>query len=360
MLDSKNMKSTSLLLAVLLIPSLFAKETAVQIVDGLVTHEVYSVQLEANDKTPRNIIILVGDGMGAEHMGAAWMANKGALNMTQLPVAAHVNTTNSEGQITDSAAASTAFAAGEKTRNGRIGMNAQGDKLCSIATHARKQGMKTGLVVTKPITDATPAGYYASVLKRGDTKSIASQLLNAEMSVLVGSGRRDFTSDQLAELRDKTPVLRWLADGNAPYATRRGPVLEESTSLALDYLGKNSPEGFLLMVEGSHIDLAGHANDGKLSVEETLDFDRTVGVAMSWAARHPETLVLVFADHSTGGLSLVGGSTQTGTARVRFSTGNHNGVFIPLMAGGAGSLHFTGMMENTCIYSRILKLITTR
>ncbi len=351
---------TSIAIAMLLIPSLCAKENPIQVISEIKTHAVQNIQLEASHKSPQNIIILVGDGMGAEHMGAAWMVNKGALYMTQLPVAAHVNTLNSEGQITDSAAASTAFATGEKTRNGRIGMNAQGDKLSSIATHARKRGMKTGLVVTKPITDATPAGFYASVLKRGDTKSIASQLLHAEMSVLIGSGRRDFTPDQLDELEKNTPVLKWLADGNAPYASLRDSVLEESAASALDYLGQNSPDGFFLMIEGSHIDLAGHANDGKVSVEETLDFDRTVGVVMKWAAQHPNTLVLVFADHSTGGLSLVGGSAQTGTAKVRFSTGNHNGAFIPLMAGGAGSLLFAGTMENTDIFTRLAQLISAR
>ncbi len=354
------MKLTSVLIATLVLPSLFAKDTPTQHLKGFQKHEVHAVQLVANHQTPKNIIILVGDGMGSEHMGAAWMSNKGELYMTQLPVAGHVNTTNRKGEITDSAAAATAFATGEKTRNGRIGMNAQGEKLTSIATHARQYGMKTGLVVTKPITDATPAGYYANVLKRGDTAQIAAQLLEAQMSVLIGSGQKNFTPEQLAVLAKETPLLRWIADENAPYAAQRGSVLEESTAAALDHLGKNSPDGFLLIIEGSHIDLAGHANDGKISVEETLDFDRTVGVATKWAAQHPDTLILVFADHSTGGLSLVGGSAKEGTASVRFTTGDHNGVFIPLMAGGAGSLCFTGTMENTDIYKRLLQLISKR
>ncbi len=328
-----------------------------QVVSNIATHEVAPVKLPSDDKSPQRVIIMVGDGMGYDYISAAHVLNKGKLYMEQLPQCGMVKTESVRGVITDSAAAGTAFATGVKTLNGRLGVDKDGKALPSLFKLARQKGLGTGLVVTKTVTDATPAAYYAQVKSRNYTPLIAAQLLQADLSVIVGGGRTQFTKEQREELKKKTSLLAWLADGNAPWAAQRGPVLAEYTARALESMHSKHPEGFLLLVEGSLIDVAGHDNDAKVAMEETLDFDRAVGVAMRWAAAHPNTLVLVFADHSTGGLTLVQSEKESGRVRIRFVSDAHNGIYAPLLAGGTGSQLFSGCLDNTDIFKRISHLL---
>ncbi len=328
-----------------------------QVVANIPSYEVSPIKLPSDDKSPQRVIIMVGDGMGYDYISAAHSLNKGKLYMEQLPQCSMVRTDNVRGAITDSAAAGTAFATGVKTNNGRLGVDSKDKALPSIFKMARQKGLGTGLVVTKAVTDATPAAYYAQVKHRNLTPLIAAQLLQAELSVIVGGGRGHFTKEQREELKKKTSLLAWLAEGNAPWAAQRGPVLAEYTERALETMHSKHPEGFLLLIEGSLIDMAGHDNNAKLAMDETLDFDRAVGVAMRWAAAHPGTLVLVFADHSTGGLTLIQSNKDSGKVSIRFVSKSHNGIYAPLLAGGTGSKHFTGCMDNTDIAKRISQLL---
>ena len=125
---------------------------------------------------------------------------------------------------------------------------------------------------------------------------------------------------------------------------------------AIDLLGQN-PEGFFLMVEGSQLDDYGHFNDIDLLMQETHDFDRTIGKVFEWAAADGETLVVVTADHETGGLTLVGGSLPEGEIIGKFSTGDHSGVMVPVYAFGPGAELFTGIYENTDIFEKIKYLL---
>jgi alkaline phosphatase len=136
----------------------------------------------------------------------------------------------------------------------------------------------------------------------------------------------------------------------------RGDMLPVATNTAIDILSNNK-KGFFLMVEGSQIDWGGHAGSTIYIVEEMLDFDRTVGKALEFAANNKETLVIVTADHETGGMAIVDGNYETGMVKGEFPTGSHTGVMVPVFAYGPGAEQFTGIMDNTDIPNRIRKLL---
>ncbi|MBP7105488.1 MAG: alkaline phosphatase, partial [Fermentimonas sp.] len=136
----------------------------------------------------------------------------------------------------------------------------------------------------------------------------------------------------------------------------RGNQLEETTEVALDILN-NSKKGFFLMVEGSEIDGGGHENDMKFMIDEMLDFDRTVGKALEFAEKDGRTLVIVTADHETGGVTLTGGNIETGKVTGRFTTGGHTGVMVPVFAYGPGAEYFTGINENTSFFNKIINVL---
>lgn len=340
-----------------------AKEILIQEARASQCHQVTdaSSPLPTSQERPRNIILMIGDGMGHAQIDCAITANKGQLHMRRFPVLGMVQTNSANQLITDSAAAGTALACGVKTNNGALGINAAGDAHASLAKIAQERGMVTGIVVTKTVTDATPAAFYAHSKSRQNTAEIAQQLLGAGMSVIIGGGQKDFSPQQQEQLQHNTPLLRFLASGNCAYAPERGDVLRVGTKDALNTLDQLAQEqgasGIFLMIEGSSIDPACHDNNLDATIEETLDFDRAVGEVISWSNQHPETLIVILADHSTGGLVLHGGNIQSGSVKASFSSGGHNGINILSMAAGASAHHFGGYMDNTDIFKKIRDLL---
>lgn len=332
-----------------------SSQSFVQTVQGLPEHEPASVLSvpPAPHARAKNIILMIGDGMGAEHVWAAWLCNKGKLNITQLPYTAFCTTFSADSAITDSAAAGTAIACGRKTNNGSVGVDADGKRLASLAEHCRNRGMATGVVVTKAITDATPAAFYAHVKSRRKTSAIARELFLADWDVVVGGGAAAFSPEQSEALRSRGTSVELVAPEHCPPASQRGDFLPRYTAAALAKLEK-SPKGFFLMVEGSAIDSAAHACNAEETVREVLDFDCAVGVVLEWMSRHPETLLVVTADHQTGGLSVLDGDRESGKVTVDFATSKHTGVAVPLYAAGAGAHAFRGVMDNTELASRML------
>lgn len=300
----------------------------------------------------RNVILMIGDGMGAEHVWAAWLCNRGRLNITGLPVAGVSITTSASSSITDSAAGGTAIACGVKTNNGCLGIDASGNRVDSLAEQMRRAGKSTGIVVTKSVTDATPAAFYAHVQSRKDTPAIARALLGTGFEVVAGGGAGDFTAGQKNELAGKSRWVELAASGNCAPAAERGDWLPQAVRRALAEL-ESDPDGLFLMVEGSRIDVEAHVNQLEATVQEVLDFDRAVGVVLEWMKQHPDTLLVVTADHQTGGLSIHGGDKQKGEVKGKFTTLKHSGVSVPVYATGAGARDFTGVMENTELAPRI-------
>ena len=327
-----------------------------QTVRNMPRHEVVNKAPSVTEQAARHVILMIGDGMGAEHVWAAWLCNRGKLNMEQLPIVGFVRTPSASATITDSAAAGTAIACGCKTRNGQVGISASGVPQMSLLKHMAARGRQTGLVVTKAITDATPAAFYAHNKNRYDARNIAVDLLAAGCRVVIGGGEGLISPAQQAQLRAAGTLLKLRGKEHCDPASRRGDFLSDSVAEALSVLEKY-PHGFFLMVEGSQIDTAAHANDLEELVQETLDFDRAVGVVLRWMKAHPDTLLIITADHQTGGLSILGGSTEKGEVKASFSTTQHSGVAVPLYATGAGAAHFGGIQENTDLLPKILRAI---
>ncbi len=321
---------------------------AQQTVEGVPVHEVVpqSAVVQPSERPVRNVILMIGDGMGSEHLWAAWLCNKGQLNICTLPCTAFSQTYSANRTITDSAAGGTALACGGKTNNGMLGQRPDGTPMQSLAEWCRSRGMATGLVVTKAITDATPAAFYAHTSSRKNTPVIAESLSKAGFDVVLGGGAAAFSAEQMERMRDSGADVELFAPGDCPPASERGDLLPRNVDRALARLEK-AEKGFFLMVEGSSIDLAAHDNDLDETVREVLDFDCAVGVVLRWMAKHPHTLLVVTADHQTGGLSIIDGSKNSGRVTGCFTTLNHSGVAVPIYANGAGAAAFRGVMENT-------------
>lgn len=303
-------------------------------------------------KAARNVVLMIGDGMGAEHVWAAWLANKKKLNIITLPVTGFSITTSASHAITDSAAGGTAIACGCKAINGQLGLDPEGKSHDSLAVQMRRAGKATGIVVTKSVTDATPAAFYAHQKSRKNTREIAAELVEAGFDVVAGGGSADFSAEQQETLRHRSAMFELAASGNCPPAGERGDWLPQTVDKALAVLEKD-PDGFFLMVEGSRIDTSAHLKDLPETVREVLDFDRAVGVVLEWMKKHPDTLLVVVADHQTGGLSITGGDAENGKVAGSFSTFSHSGVAVPVYAAGTGAERFSGVSENTELPAKI-------
>ena len=340
-----------------------AGAATIQTVDSVKQHEVAAASWlkQIPDAAPiKNVILLIGDGMSSEHVWAAWICNGGKLNVEKLPYTGFSRTYSANKLVTDSAAGGTALACGEKTDNGMLGQTPKGKHLQSLAAVMMDApySKKAGLVVTKAITDATPAAFYAHTSSRKNTKKIAAQLCEAGLQVVVGGGSEHFTAEQVAALNAVAGSHVLLAaPEHCPYAAERGALLPEQTRQALRIL-EQSPTGFFLMIEGSEIDSASHAKELRRAVEETLDFDSALGEVLAWMEGRTDTLLVVTADHQTGGLVIHDGNVKAGQVKGSYATDSHTGIAVPIYAAGPGASRFTGVMENTEIPRLILQLLS--
>jgi alkaline phosphatase len=326
----------------------------------------------------RNIIFLIGDGMGSSQIYAAMLANKGNLYLKTMPVVGFSKTNAADNLITDSAAGATAFSIGEKTNNGAIGVDRMNIPRKTILEKAVEKGMGTGLVSTCAITHATPASFIAHQPSRNMYEEIAADFLKVDIDIFIGGGRNHFQKRKdgrnlLLELESKNysvvssmDSLKY-AKGNKvagliasehqqPYALGRGEMLGDASKFSIEKL-KNNKNGFFLMIEGSQIDWGGHDNNVPYIVTEMLDFDRVVGEVLEFASKDKETLVVITADHETGGFSINGGDLETGLVEGAFTTGGHTAVMVPVFAYGPQAGLFSGTMENTDIYYKFLEAL---
>lgn len=306
---------------------------------------------------PKNIILMIGDGMSLQHVQAAWLANGGKLNIMQCPVVGISRTASASHTITDSAAGGTALATGSKAINKQIGLDPRGNKLDTLADWAKQRGMGTGIVTTKTVTDATPAAFYAHNPNRADENAIALDLAASSIDITFGGGAKHFTQRKdgrnlLEEIAKQGRTIRLATPGHYGTPAERGDILRQTSLEAVNSL-RQHPKGYFLMIEGSKIDLASHANNLPETIAEMLDFDRTAGAILTEAAKNGDTLVIITADHECGGLSILGGDPASRTVTAAYSTGNHSGIAVPVYAFGPGSANFTGTYENTAIPVKI-------
>lgn len=341
----------------------------------------------ATPPQPRNVVLMIGDGMGLSHITAA-MATRDTLHMERLTVGGLVATHPHGSFVTDSAAGATAYATGRRTANGSVSVDPEGERLKTVLEHAEERGMATGLVATCSVTHATPAAFAAHVGNRERYLDIAEQLASSGVDVLFGGGQSHFLpsgkgcgvradgADLVDSLRRRMPVAltaeefrslentdaacALLAPDYAPAAGERDPDLAELTTKALEILSRD-PDGFFLMVEGSQIDWAAHQSEHDWLVAELADFDDAVGVVMDFAERDGGTLVVVTSDHETGGYAVLDGSLdRREISAPLFSTDGHTGSMVPLLAYGPGSDVFGGMLDNAEVGQLLLAAVTRR
>ncbi|MBS0010888.1 MAG: alkaline phosphatase [Bacteroidales bacterium] len=330
----------------------------------------------------KNIILMIGDGMGITQVSAAMTIRNNSLNMTTTKHIGFTTTHSADDYITDSAASGTAMATGTKTRNNILGMSADTTSLVPITQLARDQKkMSYGVVSTSAVTHATPAAFVTQNVSRSDYEGIAMDFVRKQPDVFIGGGKANFTNRR--DQRDLVKVLEQdgyevaftmedlymakadkvaglLADVHMPrYSEGRAYMLAESTDKAIQLLSRNK-RGFFLMIEGSQIDWGGHANDAQYVLEELYDFDVAVGVALQFAAHDKNTLVIVTSDHETGGMTLDWGSMEDNSVIAKFSSTTHTGVVVPVFAFGAGAEHFTGFYDNTGLFERMKAALRLR
>ncbi|MES2388074.1 MAG: alkaline phosphatase [Bacteroidota bacterium] len=326
-------------------------------------------------KKAKNIIFLIGDGMGTAQIYAG-LTSAGKLNLERFKVIGFSKTNSSNDYITDSAAGATAFSIGEKTYNGAIGVDATGAAKPTILEIAEKNGLATGLVATCSITHATPASFIAHVKSRSQDEDIAADFLKTDIDLFIGGGRkffekrkdnRDLTKELAAnkyalkykledvEASGDNKIAALLADESLPKMSEgRGDMLPRSTTAAVNML-HNNKKGFFLMVEGSQIDWGGHDNTSSYIISEMVDFDQAVGKALDFAEKDGETLVVVTADHETGGYTLVGGNFEKKEVEAKFTTTHHTAVMVPVFAYGPGAEAFAGIYHNNTIFNKFME-----
>jgi alkaline phosphatase len=280
--------------------------------------------------------------------------------------------------VTDSAAGATAFASGVKTFNGAVGVDAKKEPVKTILEEAEERGMMTGLVVTSSIVHATPACFIAHVESRKDYEEIAVQFLNTEIDFFIGGGkayfdRRKDERNLYSELREKGYLIsdyftESLQDITIPknkkfgyFTADKEPLsfsqgrdyLVDASKMAIQYLDRRAKDdGFFVMIEGSQIDWGGHANEPDYVFSELKEYEQVISDAMDFAQEDGNTLVVVTADHETGGIAINPESTIE-NLKIAFTTGGHTATMIPVFAYGPGAELFGGVYENTEIYFKM-------
>jgi alkaline phosphatase len=335
-----------------------------------------SVQFTGN---PKNIILLIGDGMGLAQVSAQvyWAGKRGSI-FEQFPYVGFHKSQSCNDLTTDSAAGATAFSCGEKTTNGAIGVLPPDNAPCTtILEDLDSRGYATGMVVTCTATHATPASFIAHREMRAFTEEIALDYLKTSFDCLFAGGESLFQKSKrsdklnlLDSLKARGYVLRhgvgfknlpmagekpfvvFTYQDEPPTASSGRQYLSRATRICCEYLPKRSEKGFFLMVEGSQIDWAGHSNDRAWMKAEMADFEKTVQAAVEFAAQDKQTLVIVTGDHECGGMSLNEGDTRK-SFKARFSGRLHTPALVPVYAYGPQAERFNGIYENTLIYRKM-------
>ncbi len=335
----------------------------------------------ALSETPRNVILMIGDGMGLSQVSAPYYYSDQEPIFSKFKYIGLVRTSSGSHPVTQSPAAATAMSTGVKTYNRAVGVDMDTIPQKNIVEILSEQGYMTGVIATSSITDATPAGFYAHQPDRYLQREIAQDLVLSEIDYFAGGGIKYFIDStnsnifkehnievefaKLKKIRRPEPGERYgfLLGMDRLLTMREGrkDFLENASSIGVDFLSTGE-HGFFLMIESSQIDWAGHGNQVEYMITEMNDFEQVVRSVMDYAEKDGETLVIVTADHETGGFTL-GASGENGynpdysIIEPTFATTNHSAALVPLFAYGPGASNFMGVYENTEIFHKIVELL---
>ncbi len=333
-----------------------------------------SFKNDGREKGIRNVILMIGDGMGVGAVNAAMYAN-GSLTMTNLRTFGYVRTQSANNFTTDSAASGTAYSTGEKTNNGYVGMSTDLQKLTNLPEKLAPLGYACGVLSTDNLDGATPAAFFAHQTARGASDAIWADLPQSSLSFASAGSSKVFENLDLKTreaIGSVFSVVYSPDDGKVAGSSRllylpesvlyadRGDYLPSTTRMAIEYLSARAGKGFFLMVEGARIDKESHNNNFQGMVNETLDFDKAVEEAIRFAEKDGHTLVIISADHETGGVTLSRGVPDDGYIQGVFASRGHSPIMVPLFAYGPFSREFTGIQENSDVSNKIYSLLTGR
>ncbi len=334
---------------------------------------------DTNPTTPKNIILMIGDGMGFSQITSAIYKAGYKFNIEKLPITGLSKTASADNMITDSAAAATAIACGEKTFNGAIGVDVNKSSITSIMELAAFKGKSTGLLVSSTVVHATPASFLSHQESRQSYEDIACDMFNSPIDVMIGGGQQYFQEradglnllDSLKsnsfQVIDSTTSLSQIDWSNKKIAAFTAKGDPKRVSEGRDYLPKmvkpmienlnQNPNGFFMLIEGSQIDWGGHANEIDYVIEEMIDFDNAIGEVLNFIENDPNTLLVITADHETGGLAINPGSLRKKKIEANWSSTYHTAVMVPVFSQGPGSPIFSGTYPNNEIFHKMKKLL---
>lgn len=330
-------------------------------------------------KKIKNVILMIGDGMSLNHIQCAWTCNKGHLWLENAQYLGLSQTPIVNRLVADSGSGGTALGIGHQTIYHAVGVDGNGVAHPSLIDIAHAKGLSTGVAVTCRLWDATPCDFLAHNVDRDEEELLVGQFPDSPVDYVFGGGAKMMKPEGRFDKRDIFGELKgkgynivptyeaflnykggkaWCVpfEVDTPLPADRKDMLAKASMKQIELLSKND-KGFFMMIEGSQLDDYGHFNDLGLLMQETLDFDQTVGEVFKWAAQDGETLVVVTADHETGGLALLGGSLTTGSVEAKFTTGDHSGVMVPVYAFGPGSENFAGFMKQKDIFWKVKALL---
>lgn len=340
-----------------------------------------TVQQFQEGQKPKNIILLIGDGMGLAQLSTTFYYQDKKPSFTRFRNIGLITTSSAAEKVTDSASSATAYATGERTYNGAIGVDMDTANITNIVEILSPMGFSTGVIATSSVVHATPASFYAHSPSRNYYEYLATQMHRSDIDFFAGGGikffaqredKKNYVDSLIAngfeienididnfkpgDLSKKYGALL-SADGMPRMLDGRGDFLRKATKKGIDYL-KQDEDGFFLMVESSQIDWGGHANDAEYIITETRDFDTVIDEVMDFAEKDGNTLVIVTADHETGGFSLSAAEIrrQADYSKIvpTFSTGGHSATLVPVFAYGPGAELFQGVYENKEIFDKML------
>ena len=337
---------------------------------------IINLGLNAQESVKPNIVMVIGDGMGLSAISSGMYSNNNYTSLERSEFIGLSKTHSYDNLITDSAASATAMSSGVKTLNKVIGLDSEYNSVKTILEICMEFGYSTGIVVTSSIVHASPASYYAKEKSRYNYNEIAHQLSKKGINFFVGGGEKYFKdrpdgidlTNEMKEyffaknldeyMKNKSDKIGFFTSYDEPIEKHKGrePSLEEIVEITISKLEAiNSP--FFLMIEGSQIDWGSHDNDQPHMISEMIELDNTIEKIFDFAEKNKNTVVVITADHETGGLAITGGNLNKSSVVTRYVSGSHTGTMVPVFSYGPNSSYFKGIYDNTEIFNKLLSIV---